>query len=144
MYFSREHLFSETLHWPKTADVIWTQPDDIIRVVVMRIDDKYWCCNQDLADKSWAKSNPESDCPFSEARQPLYMEGIMNDWATFLRSVSDCSSMSQRNIPESSISEWHDESDDKSERKWVIKPNTVTHHGKIRIKMERWLFIYLI
>ena len=47
--------------------------------------------------------------------------------------------MSQRKIPESSFSEQHDESDDKSKRKWVIKWNTVTHHGKIRIKMERWL-----
>jgi len=62
--------------------------------------------------------NPELDCTFSEARQPLYIHGgIMNNQATFLRSVSDCSSMSQRNIPESSILEQHDKSDDKSERK---------------------------
>jgi len=47
--------------------------------------------------------------------------------------------MSQRKIPESSFSEQHDESDDKSKRKWVIKWNTVTHHGKIKIKMERRL-----
>ena len=49
--------------------------------------------------------------------------------------------MSQRKIPESSLSEQHDKSDDKSKRKWVIKWNTVTHHGKIRIKMERWLWL---
>jgi len=48
--------------------------------------------------------------------------------------MSNCSSMSQRNIPESSISEQHDKSDDKSERKWVIKQNTVTHHGKNKWK----------
>jgi len=38
--------------------------------------------------------------------------------------------MSQRNIPESSILEQNDESDDKSEENWVIRQNTVTHHGK--------------
>jgi len=33
MYFSRELLSSETLHWPKNDDMIWTHSDDAIRVV---------------------------------------------------------------------------------------------------------------
>ena len=37
------------------------------------------------------------------------------------RALSDCSSMSQRNIPEISISEQHDESDDKIRKKMSNK-----------------------
>ena len=51
--------------------------------------------------------------------------------------------MSQRNIPESSILEQDDKSDDKSERNWVIKWNTVTHHGKNRIKWKDDLIQWL-
>jgi len=55
---------------------------------------------------------------FSEARQPPY---IHEGNAERLSNISEISKrlliMSQRKIPESSFSEQHDESDDKSKRK---------------------------
>jgi len=81
--------------------------------------------------------NPESDCPFSEARQPPYIhEGNAERLSNISESVSDCSSMSQRKIPESSFSEQHDKSDD-NQKKMSNKTKHSDSSWEIRIKMER-------
>jgi len=87
MYFLRELLFSETLHWPKTDDVIWTHSDDVIRVVKTL---KRMMTNPDvviqdvklmiLLKKTELRMNPDSDCPFSEADASLYTWG--ESWMT--------------------------------------------------------------
>jgi len=47
-----------------------TNPDAIIKTVELKV----------LLKKAELRINPESDCPFSEARQPLYIqERIIND-----------------------------------------------------------------
>ena len=47
-----------------------TEPDVVIKTVELMI----------LLKKAELRMNPELGCPFSEARQPLYIqEGIMND-----------------------------------------------------------------
>jgi len=67
--------------------------DAVIKIVEFKI----------LLKKAELRLNPVSDCPFSEARQPpLYMRG-MRMTSNISEISNDCSSMSQRKIPESSF-----------------------------------------
>ena len=44
---------------------VMTNPDAVIKTVELKT----------LLKKAELRVNPESDCPFSEARQPLYIHG---------------------------------------------------------------------
>ena len=81
-----------------------TNPDVVIKTVEFKI----------LLKKAELRRNPELDCPFSEARQPLYIGGNHEQ----LSNISEiCKQLLINESEESSILEQHDESDDKSERK---------------------------
>jgi len=121
-----------------------THSDDVIKSgeTLMRIDDKPWCCKQDVEFKTFAEEAELENkswiwCPFSEARPSLYTWGNAERLSNISEINSDCYQW-VREIPESSFSEQHDESDDNPKRKWVIKRNQ-WHIMEIRIEIERWL-----
>jgi len=70
---------------PKTADVIWTHSDDVIKVVetlneiVTNPDAVIKIVKFKILLKKLAEIETWLDCPFSEARQLLIMRGMQND-----------------------------------------------------------------
>jgi len=150
MYSQKIFLNFETLCWSKLYD--GTHSDDVIKVIetlmcalnYFKWSKVVWFCLPiQLLLNSWIpykykfstelRLSPRIWLSFSEARQPLYIQG--ESWTT-KQHFWICKWLlndDQRNIPESSISEQHDESDDKSEIKWVINETQWLIMGKIDI-----------